>query len=104
DPTDRAVVDKLRSLGVDPVEPETVRGKLEGTFVVTGTLARPREEIIRRIEQAGGKVSGSVSKKTTYLVAGADVAQSKMDAAQKHGVRVISEAELDELLAAAAST
>lgn len=95
----RRVVDKLRSQGVDPVEPEEVRrGHLEGSFVVTGTLSRPREEVIRRIEAAGGKVSGSVSKKTTYVVAGADVGKAKMDAAAKHGVKVISEEELDRLL------
>src|SRR5262249_7962221 len=99
DPASRAVVDKLRALGVDPEEPETVRGKLEGTFVVTGTLSRPREEIIRKIEQAGGKVTGSVTKKTSYLVAGADVGRAKMEAAEKHGVKVIGEAELEALLA-----
>jgi DNA ligase (NAD+) len=98
DPEARRVVEKLRALGVDPEEPETPRGHLEGSFVVTGTLSRPREEIIRRIEAAGGKVTGSVSKKTSYLVAGADVGKAKMDAAEKHGVKVIGEAELEELL------
>jgi DNA ligase (NAD+) len=98
DPTSRAVVDELRALGVDPEEPEAARGRLEGSFVVTGTLSRPREEIIRRIEAAGGKVTGSVTKKTSYLVAGADVGRAKMDAAAKHGVRVIGEAELENLL------
>jgi DNA ligase (NAD+) len=99
DTDNRRVVDKLLGHGVDPVEPEAVRGVLTGTFVVTGTLNRPREEIIRRIERAGGKVTGSVSKKTTYLVAGADVGQAKMDAAAKHGVQVIGEDELERLLA-----
>jgi DNA ligase (NAD+) len=98
DPVSRAVVEKLRSLGVDPEEPEVPRGRIEGTFVVTGTLSRPREEIIRRIEQAGGKVTGSVTKKTSYLVAGADVGRAKMDAAQKHGVQIIGEADLENLL------
>jgi DNA ligase (NAD+) len=99
DPDARRVVDKLRALGVDPVEPEEERrGHLDASFVVTGTLTRPREEIIRRIEAAGGKVTGSVSKKTTYLVAGADVGKAKMDAAEKHGVKVISEEELETLL------
>src|SRR5262249_20296558 len=95
DPTNRAVVDKLRALGVDPEEPEAPRGRIEGTFVVTGTLSRPREEIIRRIEEAGGKVTGSVTKKTSYLVAGADVGRAKMEAAEKHGVKIIGEAELE---------
>jgi DNA ligase (NAD+) len=98
DPESRAVVDKLRALGVDPEEPLATRGHLEGSFVVTGTMTRPREELIRRIEQAGGKVTGSVSKKTTYLVAGADVGRAKMDAATKHGVKVIGEEELERLL------
>jgi DNA ligase (NAD+) len=95
----RRLVNRLLERGVDPLEPEKERGRLEGTFVVTGTLSRPREEIIRRIEQAGGKVAGSVSKKTSYLVAGADVGKSKMEAAEKHGVKVIGEEELELLLA-----
>jgi DNA ligase (NAD+) len=103
DPENRRVVDKLLANGVDPVEPEAVVGRLAGTFVVTGTLSRPREEIIRRIERAGGKVAGSVSKKTSYLVAGADVGPSKSEAAQKHGVPIIGEAELEALRAGAAA-
>jgi len=103
DPENRRVVDKLRSQGVDPEEPEVARGKLEGTFVVTGTLSRPREEIIRRIEKAGGKVAGSVSKKTSYLVAGADAGRTKIEDAEKKGVKVIGEAELEALLAESSS-
>src|SRR5262249_4568549 len=99
DAENRRVVDKLRSLGVDPEEPEVARGKLEGTFVVTGTLSRPREEVIRGIEKAGGKVAGSVSKKTSYLVAGADAGKTKIDDAEKKGVKVIGEAELEAMLA-----
>jgi DNA ligase (NAD+) len=95
----RPIVDKLVSLGVSPSEPASTQGRLAGqTFVVTGTLSRPREDVIRRIEAAGGKIAGSVSKKTTYLVAGADVGKAKMDAAVKHGVKVIGEADLDRLL------
>jgi DNA ligase (NAD+) len=101
DPQVRAVVDKLRARGVDPVEPEAPSGgPLTGkTFVVTGTLQKPRPEVIRAIETAGGKVAGSVSKKTSYLVAGADTGAAKTAAAEKNGVRVIGEAELDVLLA-----
>jgi DNA ligase (NAD+) len=95
------VVDKLLQSGVDPVEPEAQVGRLAGTFVVTGTLSRPREEIIRRIERAGGKVTGSVSKKTSYLVAGADVGPAKIEAAKKHDVTIIGEAELEAILAGA---
>ena len=101
DPESRRVVDKLLANGVDPLEPVAVVGRLAGTFVVTGTLSRPREEIIRRIERAGGKVAGSVSKKTAYLVAGADVGPAKVEAAQKHGVKIIGEAELEDILAGA---
>lgn len=100
DPHNRRIIAKLRERGVDPVEPESPRGgRLAGlTFVVTGTLGRPREEIIRLIEAAGGKVTGSVSKRTSYLVAGEDVGQTKMEAARKHGVKVIGERELEALL------
>jgi len=74
-------------------------GPLTGkTLVVTGTLSSPRADIQRRIEAAGGKVAGSVSKKTSYLVAGADTGKTKLDAAAKHGVAVIDEAELEKLL------
>jgi DNA ligase (NAD+) len=64
------------------------------TFVLTGTLPTlKREEAAAKIEAAGGKVSGSVSKKTDYVVAGAE-AGSKLDKAQKLGVKIIDEAEL----------
>ena len=53
----------------------------------------------KRIEAAGGKVAGSVSKKTSYLVAGDETGKAKLDAAHKHGVPVITEQQLDELLA-----
>jgi len=74
-------------------------GPLSGkTLVVTGTLTAPRADVQKRIEAAGGKVAGSVSKKTTYLVAGADTGKTKLDAATKNGVQVISEEELEALL------
>ena len=62
------------------------------TLVVTGTLTAPRADVQKRIEAAGGKVAGSVSKKTHYLVAGADTGKTKLEAAEKHGVTVIDEA------------
>ena len=65
---------------------------------VTGTLARhTREEAKNLIEDAGGKVSGSVSKKTDYVVAGEE-AGSKLDKARELGVPVIDEARMEELL------
>lgn len=100
DAQNRRVVDKLRERGVDPSEPQAKEaGPLCGKiFCVTGTLSRPREEIIRRIEASGGKVTGQVTKKTSYLVAGADVGKAKTDAAEKHGVPVIGEADLLDML------
>jgi DNA ligase (NAD+) len=101
DPLVRRTVDKMRGHGVDPVaEARPDGGVLSGKIlVVTGTLSAPRPDVIRRIEAAGGKVTGSVSKKTSYLVAGADVGATKRAAADKHGVPVIDEAALDRLLA-----
>jgi len=96
------ILDKLAANGVDPEEPisAVAGGPLSGkTLVVTGTLSKPRAEVQKRIEAAGGKVAGSVSKKTSYLVAGADTGKTKLDAATKHGVEVIDEARLEELLA-----
>ena len=74
-------------------------GPLAGlTFVLTGTLpSLTREEAKARIEAAGGKVTGSVSKKTNWVVAGEE-AGSKLDKARALGVEVIDEAGLVELL------
>jgi len=101
EPHVNTVLDKLVERGLDPKEPvvATSDGPLSGkTLVVTGTLSKPRADVQKAIEAAGGKVAGSVSKKTTYLVAGADTGKTKLEAAQKHGVTVIDEAELDKLL------
>ncbi|HTR53295.1 MAG TPA: NAD-dependent DNA ligase LigA [Kofleriaceae bacterium] len=101
DPHGARALDKLAARGVDPAEPVTAvaNGPLSGkTLVVTGTLSQPRADVQKRIEAAGGKVSGSVSKKTSYLVAGADTGKTKLEAAEKHGVPVIDEQGLDELL------
>src|SRR5690606_7349093 len=92
DPHAAVVLDKLAARGIDPAQPVTAvtNGPLTGkTLVVTGTLAAPRTEIQKRIEAAGGKVAGSVSKKTDFLVAGADTGKTKLEAAHKHGVTVI---------------
>jgi DNA ligase (NAD+) len=96
----RKLVERLREAGLTLTGQKKERGtKLAGkTFVLTGTLAHfTRDEAKRMIEDAGGKVSGSVSKKTDYLVAGAD-AGSKLDKAKELGVKVIGEDELDKLL------
>jgi len=102
DPDVAPVLDKLAARGIDPGQPirAATGGALSGkTLVVTGTLTAPRADVQKRIEAAGGKVSGSVSKKTTYLVAGEDTGKAKIEAAHKHGVQVITEKELDQLLA-----
>jgi DNA ligase (NAD+) len=85
----------LDSTRAAPAEVAAIAGK---TFVLTGTLPTlTREAAGERIKQAGGKVSGSVSKKTDYVVAGDD-AGSKLEKAQALGVKVIDESELLTLL------
>jgi DNA ligase (NAD+) len=96
-----ALVEKLRGFGLTFTAERKVRGTtLSGlTFVLTGTLPTlTREDAKDRIETAGGKVSGSVSKKTSYLVAGEE-AGSKLDKAQQLGVPVLDEAGLMAMLA-----
>ena len=96
----RKLVERLRESGLTLKGQKKERGtKLEGkTFVLTGTLVHfTRDEAKSRIENAGGKVTASVSKKTDYVVAGAD-AGSKLDKAKELGVAVIGEEEMQNLL------
>ena len=103
----REVVEQLRACGVaweegEPafVAPRPLSGK---TFVITGTLPTlSRDEAKAQIEAAGGKVAGSVSKKTDYVVAGVE-AGSKLAKAESLGVAVIDEAALQVLLQAPAA-
>src|SRR5271165_4128473 len=98
-PANRKLVERLRDAGLAFKGQKKERGtKLAGkTFVLTGTLAKyTRDEAKKMIEDAGGKVSGSVSKKTDYVVAGAD-AGSKLDKAKELGVAVIDEKEMEKL-------
>jgi DNA ligase (NAD+) len=67
------------------------------TFVLTGTLSRPRQEIKEQLQALGAKVTGSVSKKTDYLIAGAD-AGSKLEKAKSLGVTVLDEERLESLI------
>ena len=100
----RALIHKFAAAGVQVAEARTVEPvaakPLAGmTFVVTGTLpVFSREEAHAFIKQHGGKVAGSVSSKTTYLVAG-EAAGSKLAKAQELGVTVLSEEELKRLVA-----
>jgi DNA ligase (NAD+) len=96
----RELVERLRQAGLTLKGVKKERGtQLAGqTFVLTGTLARhTRDEAKRLIEDAGGKVAGSVSKKTNYVVAGEE-AGSKLDKARELGVAVIDESALEQLL------
>lgn len=100
EPKNRELVKRLGDSGLTFSGKKKERGtKLAGkTFVLTGTLARyTRDEAKKLIEDAGGRVSGSVSKKTDYVVAGSD-AGSKLDKAKALKVNVIGEAELEKLL------
>ena len=100
DEHNRKLVGDLRKAGLTFTGKKKEKGtKLAGkTFVLTGTLARhTRDEAKQMIEDAGGRVSGSVSKKTDYVVAGAD-AGSKLDKAKELGVAVIGEEEMEGLL------
>jgi DNA ligase (NAD+) len=100
EPRNRELIERLRKAGLTfTAERRRRTAKLEGlTFVLTGTLpALTRDEAKDRIEAAGGRVSGSVSKKTNYVVAGEE-AGSKLDKARDLKVPVIGEAELLEML------
>jgi DNA ligase (NAD+) len=97
EPRNRALVGRLREAGLQ-FEHKVTRpkgGSLEGrTFVLTGTLpSLTREEAKARIEAAGGKVTDSVSKQTSYVVAG-EAAGSKLDKARALGIPVIDKARL----------
>ncbi|HZA50757.1 MAG TPA: NAD-dependent DNA ligase LigA, partial [Myxococcaceae bacterium] len=100
-PQNRQVIDELLSLGVAPVPPEEVvgAGAFSGkTVVLTGTLAvLTREQAKEEIERRGGKVSGSISRKTDLLVAGED-AGSKLKKAKELGVDVVDESGFLALL------
>ena len=98
----RELIDSLKSSGVNMqslATDEAVGNALEGlTFVITGTLPTlGRKEASALIEENGGKVTGSVSKKTDYLLAGEE-AGSKLDKANSLGIKVISEEELYQLI------
>ena len=104
EPHNRALVDKLTAAGVNmaSLQPELGTGgprPLSGkTFVLTGTLeSLTREEAAGEIERLGGKVSGSVSRKTSYVVVGAD-AGSKLDKARTLAVPTLTEDEFKALI------
>ncbi len=98
-PHNLEVIERLIDAGirwdeVERSEPQPLSGL---TFVLTGSLSRPRGEIKERLQRLGAKVAGSVSRKTDYLVAG-EAAGSKLERARQLGVEVLDEAGLEALL------
>ena len=100
-PHNLEVLQRLLAAGIEWPREQRQQGEmpLQGkTFVLTGALSRPRSEFKAQLQQLGAKVTGSVSKKTDYVVAG-EAAGSKLEKAKSLGVTVLNEAELEELLA-----
>ncbi|MEM9952902.1 MAG: NAD-dependent DNA ligase LigA [Chloroflexota bacterium] len=96
----QTMLQKMRDVGVTMEAEETIQAgtSLEGKkFVLTGTMSVPRDEIKELIESYGGKVSGSVSKKTDFVVAG-DNAGSKAQKAETLGVPILTETDLRNML------
>ncbi len=100
----RRMVEKLRKAGVrlaeQPPAAKQVERPLEGlTFVITGTLSRPRDEVKARLMALGAKVTNSVSRRTDYLIVGAEPGGTKMRKAEQFGVPTLDEAALEALIA-----
>ncbi len=102
EPGNREMIEKLRAAGLRLTSERKAApasdSKIKGTiWVITGTLSKPRDEIAEEIIQRGGKVSGSVSKKTSFVLAGEE-AGSKLEKARKLGIRVVGEPEFRRML------
>jgi DNA ligase (NAD+) len=98
-------LDTLMKLGLKLLNPDydagTIKekGPLDGlTFVVTGTLSKPRPEIEELIGRLGGRAAGSVSKKTSYVLAGEEPGEKKINKAKELGVKVITEKEFEKMV------
>ncbi|MGH7284222.1 MAG: NAD-dependent DNA ligase LigA [Polyangiaceae bacterium] len=102
DTEERRVMEKLLELGVSTPEPRPLvatEGPLVGlSFCVTGVLSKKREDVHAELRAAGATIFDSVKKGTSYLVAGEKTGKSKLDQAKKFGTKVITEAEMRELL------
>ena len=98
-------LDTLKKLGLKITNPDyeagqkKEKGPLDGlTIVITGTLSRPREEFEAIIEKNGGRATGSVSKKTSFVLAGKDPGENKIDKAKELSVRIIDENDFMKLI------
>lgn len=102
DPAQKKLLEKLLALGVSTPQPAAAppkEGPLTGrSFCVTGILSKKREDVQRELREAGATVHDSVRKDTTYLVAGEKTGATKLAQAKKFGTKVLSEAEMNELL------
>ena len=95
-----AAIDELFELGVKPVyedEADIPKPLLNKTIVITGTLDLPRKELEEKLISLGAKVTGSVSKKTDYVIAGENPG-SKYDKAESLNIKILSLEELDKLV------
>src|SRR4051794_7744755 len=101
EPHNLDLIEKLRQAGLrfegEPKKEGAAPGFKNTTWVITGTLSQSRDAIAELIRARGGKVSGSVSKKTSYLLAGDD-GGSKLEKARKLGVRILNEGEFRGML------
>jgi DNA ligase (NAD+) len=95
------ILNKLKEGGVKFVPYKSERREVKAiagkTFIITGTLSKPRDHFKKQIENAGGKVSSSVSKKTDFVLAG-ESAGSKLDKAKKLGIEIIDEDEFNLMM------
>ncbi|HEY0369477.1 MAG TPA: NAD-dependent DNA ligase LigA, partial [Chthoniobacterales bacterium] len=101
EPANRALIERLAEAGLqlesNEPAPAASDAFARSTWVITGSLSQPRDEIAELIIARGGKVSGSVSKKTSYVLAGEE-AGSKLEKAKQLGLRILNESEFRELL------
>ena len=103
EPEHREIIERLKKAGLQfstKVETEPGQGRLQGlTLVVSGVFEKySRDEIKALIEKNGGKVTGSVSSKTSYIIAGENMGPEKRKKAEELGVKIITEEELESLI------
>jgi DNA ligase (NAD+) len=103
DPAERRILEKLRERNVGRAQPKhaaVASGPLTGkSFCVTGVLTRKREDVHALLRAAGATIHDSVKKDTSYLVAGDKTGKTKLEQAKKYGAKVITEEEMDALVA-----